>query len=74
MTTGRLPLVPKESNDVRTGLAKEGRLWGMSAICALGGALTIWRTNSIAYGVIAFLICLAILGGALLAYEKRRKR
>jgi hypothetical protein len=66
--------VPKESEDVRTGLAKEGRLWGMSALCALGGALTIWGTGSIAYGVLAFLICLAVFGGALLAYEKRRKR
>lgn len=66
--------MPKQSNDVRTGLAKEGRLWGMSALCALGGALTIWKTSSIAYGVVAFLLCLAIFGGALLAYEKRRKR
>ncbi len=66
--------MPKESDDVRTGLAKEVRLWGMSAVCALAGALTIWRTNSIAYGVLAFLICLAVLGGALFAYEKRRKR
>lgn len=64
----------KESDDVRAGLAKEFRLWGMSAVCALVGALTIWKTNSIAYGVIAFLICLAVLGGALLAYEKRRTR
>jgi hypothetical protein len=66
--------VPKESDDVRTGLAKEVRLWGMSAVCALAGALAIWKTNSIAYGVLAFLICLAVLGGVLLAYEKRRKR
>lgn len=66
--------MPKQSNDVRAGLAKEGRLWGMSALCALGGALTIWKTNSIAYGVVAFLVCLAVFGGALLAYEKRRKR
>jgi hypothetical protein len=66
--------VPKESEDVRAKLAKEGRLWGMSALCALGGALTIWRTGSIAYGVLAFLLCLAVFGGALFAYEKRRKR
>ncbi len=66
--------MPKESNDVRTGLAKEGRLWGMSAVCALAGALTVWKTNSIAYGVVAFVICLVVFGGALLAYEKRRKR
>jgi hypothetical protein len=66
--------VPNQSDDVRAKLAKEGRLWGMSALCALGGALTIWRTNSIAYGVIAFLICLAVFGGALLAYERRRQR
>ncbi len=66
--------MPKESNDVRTGLAKEGRLWGMSALCALGGALAIWKTNSIGYGVLTFLLCLAVFGGALLAYERRRKR
>ncbi len=66
--------MPKDSNDIRTAVAKEGRLWGMSAVCALGGALTIWQTNSIAYGVIAFLICLAVFGGALLSYERRHKR
>lgn len=66
--------MPKESNEVRAGLAKEGRLWGMSALCALGGALTVWKTSSIAYGVLAFAICLLVFGGALLAYEKRRKR
>jgi hypothetical protein len=66
--------VPKESEDVRAGLAKEGRLWLMSAVCAVGGAVTVWKTQSIAYGIVAFLICLALFGGALLAYEKRRKR
>jgi hypothetical protein len=65
--------VPNSSDDIRAKLAKEGRLWGMSALCALGGALTIWRTGSIAYGVLAFAICLLVLGGALMAYEKRRK-
>jgi hypothetical protein len=66
--------VPKGTDDVRSQLAKEGRLWGMSAVCALGGALAIWRTGSIAYGVVAFLLCLLVFGGALMAYEKRRRR
>lgn len=66
--------MPKDSNDVRAGLAKEGRLWGMSAICALGGALTVWKTGSIAAAVGVFLLCLLVLGGALFAYERRHKR
>lgn len=66
--------MPNQSNDVRSGLAKEARLWGMSALCALGGALAIWKTGSIASGVGVFLLCLLVLGGALMIYEKRHKR
>ncbi len=66
--------MPNDNSDVRTGLAKEGRLWALSAVCALIGALTVWKTNSLADGIGAFLLSLIVLGGALWAYEKRRKR
>lgn len=63
-----------DPGDTRAQLAKELRLWGLSAVCALAGALTVWRTNSVAYGVAAFLISLAVLGPALIAFERRRRR
>jgi 4-hydroxybenzoate polyprenyltransferase len=66
--------VPNDSRDVREGLAKEGRLWLLAAVCALVGALTVWKTNSLADGIGAFLLSLIVLGGALYVFEKRRKR
>ena len=59
--------------DTRRQVAKQGRLWLLSLICATVGAVTVWRTNSVLIGIFAFLICLVVLGPILYAYEKRRK-
>jgi hypothetical protein len=63
-----------EDPKTRRQLAQQGRLWALSVLCALAGAVTISRTGSIAKGVIAFGICLAVLGGSLWIYERRRGR
>lgn len=59
--------------DMRRQLAKQGRLWLLSLICATVGAVTVWRTNNLLIGIFAFLISLVVLGPILFAYEKRRK-
>jgi hypothetical protein len=41
------------------------------ATSALVGSVTIWATNSIGLGVLAFLGSLVVLGPALRLYEKR---
>jgi hypothetical protein len=61
-----------EDPEKRRQLAKQGRLWLMSLVCATAGALTIQRTGSLAIGVI-FLGCTAVLGPLLWIYEKRRR-
>jgi len=43
------------------------------ATCASAGAVTVWATDSIGQGVLAFLVSLAILGPLLWLYEKRRR-
>jgi hypothetical protein len=60
--------------DTRSQLAKEGRLWLLSLVCATIGALTVWLTSSIPYGVGAFVASVLVLGGLLRAYEKRRRQ
>lgn len=61
---------PKTRND----LAQQGRLWGLSLVCAGVGAYVVWRTDSLLPGISAFLITLAVLGPILYAYERRRRR
>ena len=59
--------------ETRRQLAKQGRLWLMSLVCATAGALTIQQTASLAVGVAVFLGCVAVLGALLWIYEKRRR-
>ena len=62
-----------EDHEKRRQLAKQGRLWFMSLVCAAAGALTIQQTGSLAVGVIVFLGCTAVLGPLLWIYEKSRR-
>ncbi len=58
----------------RRELASQGRLWLLALVCATVGALTVWRTDSLAVGTGAFLITLAVLGPVLYVYERRARR
>jgi hypothetical protein len=58
--------------DLRKKLLQSVRLWVLSLICALVGSVTIWATNSIGLGVLAFLGSLVVLGPILWLYEKRK--
>lgn len=58
--------------DVRHQLARQGRLWLLSLVCATAGALAVWQTDSQAYGILAFLAAVAALGPILWAYERSR--
>ena len=62
-----------EDPGTRRQLAKQGRLWLMSLVCATAGAMTIQRTDSLAIGVAVFLGCVVVLGPLLWIYEKRRR-
>ena len=62
-----------EDPDTRRQLAKQGRLWLMSLVCAAAGAVTIQRTASLAIGVAVFLSCVLVLGPLLWIYEKKRR-
>ena len=57
----------------RSDLAKQGRLWLLSLICASVGAYVVWRTDALLPGVGAFLITLVVLGPLLYVYERRRQ-
>jgi hypothetical protein len=59
--------------DTRGQLAKEGRLWLLSMVCATAGATGVYLSDSIAIGVAVFLACLAVFGGILLAYERHKR-
>ena len=59
--------------ETRRQLAKQGRLWLMSLVCAAAGAVTIQRTASLAIGVAVFLTCVVVLGPLLWIYEKTRR-
>ena len=63
---------PSRDEGIRRDLAKQGRLWVLSLICATVGALVVWRTDELLPGIGAFLITLVVLGSALYAYERRR--
>jgi len=58
---------------IRRDLAKQGRLWGLSLVCATVGAVTVWRTDELLPGIGAFLVTLVVLGSLLYAYERRRR-
>jgi uncharacterized membrane protein YoaK (UPF0700 family) len=58
--------------EIRRQLAKQGRLWLMSLVCATAGAVTIQWTASLAIGVAVFLACVVVLGPLLWIYEKKR--
>ena len=64
---------PSSDDGIRRDLAKQGRLWVLSLICASVGALVVWRTDELLPGIGAFLIVLVVLGSALYAYERRRR-
>ena len=60
--------------DARDQLARQGRLWVLSLICATVGAVTVWRTDSLLPGIGAFLLALAVFGIPLWVYERYRTR
>ena len=60
--------------DERRHLAQQARLWTLSLICATIGSLTVWRTGSLATGILAFTAATSVFGGALWLYERRRRR
>jgi hypothetical protein len=62
-----------EDPNTRGQLAKQGRLWLLSLVCATAGAVTIQQTASLAMGVAVFLGCVAVLGPLLWIYEKKRR-
>ena len=63
-----------EDPETRRQLAKQGRLWLLSLVCATIATATIVKTGSLATGILVFLICVAVLGAVLWAYERRRPR
>jgi len=58
----------------RRELAKQGRLWALSLVCATGGAVAVAQSGRVAVGVFVFGICLLVFGGGLYVYEKRHQR
>ena len=63
-----------EDPETRRQLAKQGRLWLLSLVCATIAIAAIVKTGSLGTGVVVFLICVAVLGAVLWAYERRRSR
>jgi hypothetical protein len=62
--------VAERDPELRKKLLKSVRLWVLSLICASVGSVTIWATDSIGLGVLAFLGSLVVLGAMLWLYEK----
>ena len=58
---------------VRRELLKSARLWVLSALCALVGAIVISTTGSIGWGIVGFLGALVVLGPILVIYERRHR-
>jgi hypothetical protein len=73
VSRGSLLAVADQDPELRQELSKEGRLWLLSLVCASAGAVTVWATDSLGQGVLAFLVSVAILGPLLWLYEKRRR-
>ena len=63
-----------EDPETRRQLAKQGRLWLLSLVCATIATAVIVKTDSLGTGVAVFLVCVAVLGGGLWLYERRRPR
>ena len=61
-------------SETRRQIAKQGRLWLLSLLCAIAGTITIVETNSLGRGIVAFLVAVALLGPVLFIYEKRHRR
>lgn len=59
--------------DTRAQIAKTARLWGLSLLCATGGAIAVSVSQRIAVGIFVFGICLVVLGVPLYLYERRRR-
>jgi hypothetical protein len=73
VSRGSLLAVADQDPELRQKVSKEGRLWLLSLVCASAGAVTVWATDSLGQGVLAFLVSVAILGPLLWLYEKRRR-
>ena len=58
---------------IRRELAQTGRLWALALVCATAGAGTVWATDAVRPGVLAFLATLAVLGPLLFLSERRAK-
>ena len=63
-----------EDAETRRKIAKELRLYGLSFVCAVGGALAVHLSNRLATGIFVFLLCLLVFGPLLYVYEKRHRR
>jgi hypothetical protein len=63
-----------ENPETRRQLAKQGRLWLLSLVCATIATAAIVKTGSLGTGVVVFLTSVAVLGAVLWAYERRRSR
>lgn len=59
--------------DVRRQLRQQARLWLLSLVCAIAGATTVYRTDSLWSGVAVFLLFLVVLGPLLWLYERSRR-
>ena len=57
----------------RREIAKQGRLYLLSLVCATGGALTVYLTNRFVSGVYVFAVCVLVFGFLLYQYEKRHR-
>lgn len=69
-----MPATPTpDRRDLKAAFAKEGRLYGLGLVCAVPGALAVWRTDSVWIGVLVFLAVLGVAGSALFVYERRLK-
>ncbi|MGI8459959.1 MAG: hypothetical protein ACR2LI_17835 [Propionibacteriaceae bacterium] len=62
-----------EDPETRRQIAKQGRLWLLSLLCAIAGTVTIVQTGSLARGVAGFLVAVLVLGPLLWLYERRRR-
>lgn len=63
-----------EDAETRRKIAKELRLYGLSLVCAVPGAVAVYLSHRLAVGVFAFLLCLLVFGPLLLRYERRHRR
>lgn len=62
-----------EDPETRRQLARQGRLWLLSLLCAVAGTIAIVRTGSLSTGIGVFGLTVVVLGGLLWAYERSRR-